>query len=256
MIGIDGALVALALFALITGIGTAAIGAGGIFIIIALYVFTALSASTIAGTTSTTSIATALLVTHYAINTEGLLGDAERALLLILSIAGALGAIAGAVLNTTLADATFGVLLGGFTVLSGLLLLYRQLRGIESATRVDPTTHRGQLVFAIFGFCIGAVGSLFGIGGPVIMTPVLVLLGMPLMAAVAIAQVQSIFLSATAAMTYLTYGAVSLPLVLLLGIPQLVGVAAGWKLAQFITPRWLKLILGVLLIAVGPFLAL
>lgn len=253
---INRTLLALALFALITGIGTAAIGAGGIFLIIALYVFTPISPSTIAGTMSATSIATALLVTYYALNTDELLHGAERTLAVLLSVTGALGAVVGAELNTTLSEATFGVVLGGFTAVVGLLLIYRRVQGVAPAILVDPTVRRGQIAFGGFGFIVGVIGSVFGIGGPVIATPVLVLLGTPLMAAVAVAQIQSIFLSGSATLAYAAHGAVSGPLVIALGIPQLIGVVLGWQVAHRVEAARLELVLGAVLLIVGGYVAM
>lgn len=243
-------------FAFVTGIGAVTIGAGGVFLIIALYLGTPLSASTIAGTLSATSVGTALLISYYGLSTGDILTTEDWPIVVMLSSTGVLGAVAGAELNITISDATFGLLLGGFTVVVGSLVLYRELRDLGPVIDLTLTSRTGLSTVGVFGFAVGMVGSLFGIGGPVLAVPVLVLVGTPLVLAVIVAQIQSIFLSASATASYFTHGAVSWPLVILLGVPQVIGVAVGWKIARSVDPTRLKLVLGASLIILGPLLAL
>jgi uncharacterized protein len=71
-----------------------------------------------------------------------------------------------------------------------------------------------------------------------------------------VAQAQGVFIAMFAALGYLTQGAVSGPLALLVGVPLLAGVLVGWKVAHFVDPARLKVVLGGVLILVAPTLVL
>ena len=57
-------------------------------------------------------------------------------------------------------------------------------------------------------------------------------------------------------MGYLAQGAVSWPLALLIGVPELCGVLIGWKIAHTVPTHWLKYTLVVVLLLLAPYLAL
>jgi hypothetical protein len=118
-----------------------------------------------------------------------------------------------------------------------------------------PNRQRRILIGTI-GFGIGILGAMLGVGGPVVAVPILVVLGVPMLVAVAVAQVQSIFISSFATVGYLAVDAVSLPLVLLVGIPQLIGVVLGWGVAHRVDPHRLRVVLGLVLVLVAPTLIL
>ena len=96
----------------------------------------------------------------------------------------------------------------------------------------------------------GLAAWLLGVGGPVLAVPALVLLRVPFLLAVALAQVQSIFISSFAALGYALQGVIDWWLAVLVGIPLLAGTAAGWWLAHRIPvgslKRWLALVLALI----------
>jgi hypothetical protein len=77
-----------------------------------------------------------------------------------------------------------------------------------------------------------------------------------LLAAVAAAQVQSVFVSGFAAAGYFARDAVSLPLAALVGVPELLGVLVGWRVAHRVPAVQLKRVLAVVLVCLGPYVAL
>jgi len=70
--------------------------------------------------------------------------------------------------------------------------------------------------------------------------------------AVAAAQVQSIFIATFAASGYFLQGNVSVPLAVVIGVPLLLGVVIGWRVAHIVDPERLKVGLGVVLLGSVP----
>jgi len=246
----------LGLVALLSGVGITTVGPGGIFVTITLYSLTPFSSGEIAGTAHVAFVATGLVGTAaYARSGELRTGEG-RAVAAILSASSVAGALAGAYANAFVARSLFGLLLGGVAAATGGIILYRELRGLRPAYSLDATTRRGQIALGVLGLLLGMASGLLGIGGPVLAVPVLVLVGVPLLLAVAVAQVQSIFIATFAATGYLLQGVVSPPLAVLITVPLLAGVVGGWKVAHRVDPGRLKVVLGLLLLAVGPFLTL
>lgn len=247
---------ALVLISLAGGVGITAVGPGGVFVTAALYVLLDVPPGTVAGTASATFVATGLLGTATYLR-SGELGDRAGAVAAgLLSLGGIVGALVGVRLNAMVSEQLFGSLLGGFLALSGVFVWYRTRTSTDERRTLDPTTWTGRAAVTVIGFVVGVPGGLLGVGGPVIAVPLLVAAGMPILLAVALAQVQSVFLAAGATAGYVAQGAVSWPLAVLVGVPELVGVVAGWRVAQHSDPRQLKRGLAVVLLVLGPYLAL
>ncbi|SIR84940.1 hypothetical protein SAMN05421858_4156 [Haladaptatus litoreus] len=244
-------LAVLVVIAFLSGIGITAVGPGGIFITVALFALTDVSSSVVAGTAMTTFVFTGILGSITYLQSGELRTQSGRRLAALVTVPSVAGAVVGALVNTILSDALFGFMLTGFTMLAGASIVYREQRGLGSkwSFRIDSTV--GVAVFGTLGFAVGVLGGLLGVGGPVIAVPLLVVLGVSMLDALAAAQVQSVFLSAFAASTYLMQGAVSIPLAVAIGIPELVGVVVGWRVAHRLDPSRLKLALGGVLVAAG-----
>jgi uncharacterized membrane protein YfcA len=245
----------LAVIALVAGVGITTIGPGGIFLTIALYALTPLSPGTIAGTAQVAFVATGLAGTAAYVRSGELATGETRVLTAVLSASSVAGALAGASLNAHVSRALFGLLLGGLASTVGLVILYRERRGFMPVANVDATTRAGRLALGGLGFSLGLFSGLLGVGGPVLAVPALVLVGVPILFAIAVAQVQSIFIAAFASLGYLAQGTVSLPLAVAIGVPLVAGVLVGWQVAHRVDPDRLKLALGAVLVLVGPYLA-
>lgn len=246
----------LIVIAFLAGVGITTLGPGGIFLTIALYALTTLPSATIAGTAQVAFVATGV-VGSFAYATSG--EFAERAsvtLMVVLSAASIVGAFGGALLNAAVSRGLFGLLLGTVASLTGAIILYRERRGFMPLRRLDVETGRGKGWLALLGVVLGGLSGLLGVGGPVLAVPALVLVGVPMLTAVAVAQVQSVFIAAFAALGYVAQGAISWRLASVLGVPLVGGVVVGWRVAYRVDPERLKVALGVVLLLVGPYLAL
>ena len=113
----------LVCIAFLAGIGCTSIGPGGIFTTIALYTFTTVSSSTVAGTAQLTFIGVGILGSvAYVRSGELTIGNNARTAT-VLSISSVLGTLVGAQTNALVPRDLFGLLLGGFAVLTGLLFI-------------------------------------------------------------------------------------------------------------------------------------
>ena len=106
------------------------------------------------------------------------------------------------------------------------------------------------------GFGVAVAGGLFGIGGPLLSVPLLVVVGVPVLPALGAAQAQSVVIAAVGTIGYAVQGAISWPLALLVGVPELAGVVIGWRIAHRVPAHALTLTLAVILVAIAPYLAL
>lgn len=241
----------LIVVAVAAGIGITTVGPGGVFVTAALYGLTELSAAAVAGTASATFVGTGLVGSSVYVRSGELMTGAAREAAAILSMTGIVGALAGTRANLAMSDRLFGYMLAVFLASVGVLLVYRELVGIAPGGLLGGTVRQRRVVLAVVGTGIGVLGGMLGVGGPVVAVPVLVALGMPMLRAVAVAQVQSIFLALFATIGYLTVGAVDLGVAVLIGVPQLLGVVAGWQIAHLVPPRRLRIALTIVLVGVA-----
>lgn len=249
-------IILLVVVAFLSGVGITTVGPGGIFVTISLYSLTPLSSGTVAGTAHATFIATGLVGSAAYVHSGEMKTDEARTMALILSLSSIIGALIGAYVNSFVPRTIFGLLLGVVAMATGITIVYRERRGLSSLYQLDVARQEGQVVLGVLGFALGITSGLLGVGGPVIAIPALILIGVPMLLALAVAQVQSIFIAAFATIGYLFQGNVSLPVAALVGLPLLAGVVVGWKVAHLVNPAKLKVALGIVLIVVGPYLAL
>lgn len=139
-------------------------------------------------------------------------------------------------------------------------------RGTEPDTKADtgantqhgPRHHprHGLALLIAGGLVVGVASGMFGVGGPLLTVPLLVAIGTPILPALAAAQVQSVIISGVGTVGYLSQSAIDWPLALIVGIPELLGVVIGWRIARRVPTRHLKRILIITLVAVAPLLVL
>lgn len=246
-------LVVVALFA---GVGISAIGPGGIFVTIALFLFVPISSAEVAGTASATFVATGLLAAGLFRRSGDFADGRAREIAAVLSALSVVGAYAGSQANLVVSDDAFGYLLAIFVAAVGGVIVYREAVGLTPGNYLDEVSDRKRrLILSALGFGVGFLGGLLGVGGPVVAVPLLVILGVPMLVSLAVAQFQSIFISAFATAGYWAGDAVSVPLAVLVGIPQLIGVVVGWRIAHLVDEGRLRIVLGAVLVLIAPAIA-
>lgn len=243
-------LVLLALFGLAGGVGITAIGPGGVLPTIGLFALTGLGPAQVAGTAILTHVATGALGT-FAYTRSGQLRDpTTRRTAAILAGAALVATPIGVVVNTVVSAHVFGLLLAMFAVTVAALLWWR--RRVVAPQHAHP----GAFVVAGTGFVVAVAAGIVGVGGPMLTVPLLVVLGVPVLEALAAAQAQSVVIAGAGTVGYLVHGAIDWRLAVLIGVPELAGVVLGWRIAHAVPTQKLTYALVAALVAVAPYLAL
>lgn len=251
MSGIAPSILALlALFGLAGGIGITAIGPGGVLPTIGLFALTGLGPAQVAGTAIVTHIATGALGTAAYTRSGQLRDPATRRTAGVLAGAALVATPIGVVVNTVVSAQVFGLLLAVFAVTVAVLLWCRRRAVLREHA------HPGVLVVAATGFVVAVAAGIVGVGGPMLTVPLLVVLGVPVLEALAAAQAQSVVIAGAGTVGYLVHGTIDWPLAVLIGVPELVGVVVGWRIAHAVPTHKLTYALVAALIVVAPYLAL
>ena len=169
--------------------------------------------------------------------------------LVIATLPGAfVGALALGYAPKRLSLAVLAALLvaAGVRVLSQRALAERH--GVTRATSL-----RADCAVGVFG---GFVSALTGTGGPMVLVPIELWRGVPLLAAVAIGQVAQLPIAATATLGNALAGGVDIVAASAIGVALVPGVFVGRRVASALPLAWLTRALAVLLIVLGAWFAL
>lgn len=245
-------LAVLILVSLIGGIVTTGVGPGGIFVIAGLYVLTNLSEASVAGTSSVAFILGSLIGAIAYVRSN----EMDWRIALVIGLTGAVGTRLGIWVNTLVSRQVFGILLGVLLAILGVMILVRVRYELDSVIKISDGGWKGEIVsLSAIGVFIGTCSGLFGIGGAALTVPVLVLVGVSLLTALAVTQVIVVFLSVFTAAGYVAAGAVRSPLVFVIGAIYTVGCIAGWRMAHRVDTDRLTVALGWSLLVLAPILA-
>jgi uncharacterized membrane protein YfcA len=255
-----GTLVILALFGFAGGVGTTALGPGGVLVTIGLFLLSGLPPAAISGTAIATNVGSAALGTAAFARSGQLRGRDTQRMALVLIAAAVVGTPLGVLVNAQVSGGAFGILLGLCVAAIGALLYVRERQRrarntgtSATATAPEETTPAARIVLPL-GFAVAIVSGLFGLGGQLLSVPLLISIGAPMLPALGAAQAQSIVIAGVGTIGYALRGAIAWPLVLVLGVPLLAGALAGWRIAHAVPTERLRSLLAVMLVAVGAYL--
>lgn len=253
-------LVGLVLFGLVAGVGITAVGPGGVLVTVGLFALTGLPPAQVAGTAIVTHVATGALATAAYTRSGQLRERGTRRAAAVLAAAAVAGTPLGVLVNSVVSGRVFGILLGAFVALVGALVWHRAGRPAAASGHAPAgeggAREPGAPVVAVVGFAVAVASGVFGIGGPMLSVPLLVVLGVPVLSALAAAQAQSVVIATVGTLGYVAAGAVDWPLAALTGVPELAGVLLGWVIARAVPAGALTGSLVVSLFALAPYLAL
>ncbi len=228
------------------GISIGLVGIGGIFLIPLLVAAgtrleDAIGASLVTFTV-TGIVATAIYSRRSAIDWR------SSALTSLGSLAG--GPI-GAKLSVWLPEAAVSACFAVFLVITGVTALARRV-GAEPVTGTFPRIGWPLLVGC--GLVVGVGSGLTGVGGPAIMVPLLLLLGISSSAAIAVSQPNAVAASASGALGHLAFGHIDVSLAAGLSVVAAAGVAAGASIHQRVGATTLRKLVGAACIVLGLWL--
>jgi len=254
-----GTLILLALFGFAGGVGTTALGPGGVLVTIGLFLFSGLPPAAISGTAIATNVGSATLGTGAFARSGQLRGRDTRRMAVVLIAAAVVGTPLGVLVNAHVSGAAFGILLGVCVAGIGALLYLRERQRrapLESDTHPRPPERHIPPAAAVLplGLVVALVSGLFGLGGQLLSVPLLITIGAPMLPALGAAQAQSIVIAGVGTIGYALRGAIAWPLVLVIGVPLLAGALAGWRIAHAVPAERLRSVLAAALIAVGAYL--
>jgi uncharacterized membrane protein YfcA len=263
-----GTLILLAVFGFAGGVGTTALGPGGVLVTIGLLLLSGLPPAAISGTAIATNVGSALLGTAAFARSGQLRGPDTRRMAAVLIVAAVVGTPLGVLVNAHVSGGAFGILLGLCVGAIGLLLYLRERRrratpapapatpapaAARTPTPAADAMPGARLVLPL-GVAVAVVSGLFGLGGQLLSVPLLISIGAPMLPALGAAQAQSIVIAGVGTIGYALRGAIAWPLVLVVGVPLLAGALAGWRVAHAVPTERLRSLLAVVLIAVGAYL--
>ena len=165
--------------------------------------------------------------------------------LTILSFGAAPGAFIGAFVLSHLSTSGIQLGIAALAVLSGLYTLIDDSRVVLS----DRTTSSGFLIGV--GAIVGFLSAVTGTGGPLVLLPILLVSGVPILKAVGLAQAIQIPVGVLATTGNVFFSTIDMGLVTVLGIAVVVGAAVGAMGAQRFSTKYLKTSVAVVLIVVG-----
>lgn len=158
-----------------------------------------------------------------------------------LSMGSILGAVLGVKLNLIIPEGQVKILLYLVVLLSGISILLRKDKN-PSPDKKGFCIKDNLLATVILGFITGTICALSGAGGPVLVMPLLVVMGIPVRTAVGVSLFNSIFIGIPAVTGYLMQCDIKsiVPILILALIFHGVGVYYGSKKAVCINQTLLK----------------
>jgi uncharacterized membrane protein YfcA len=153
--------------------------------------------------------------------------------------------VLGARVNTILSTSVLTVILAALIIFSGYTALTRKKDQDNLARKLNKVS------MVLIGVGVGFGSSLTGTGGPVLLVPILLLLGFISLAAVGISQAIQLPIAIFATIGFVLYGQIDFELGVILGIVQSLGVIIGGKIAHTLPHEKLRAVVAITLIGVG-----
>lgn len=238
-------MIALFVTAVIVGTLIGSVGVGGILLIPALNLMTALSLQESMATALSTFIFTGVVGTYLFQRRGSIDWSLTMPLCAGASLFGFIGAWASSLLDT---DMLMQALAAVILVAGFYTLLSRGSR--RPACFADRSLAQRALLFSI-GAATGFGSGLTGVGGPALSVPIMVLFGFPALSAIGASQVVQIVAALSGSVSHFAYGNIDIPLAALLTVFEIIGVWCGVFVAHAVDGRYLRKAVGILCMLAG-----
>ena len=197
-----------------------------------------------------------------AVSLSSSMGYTKRGLVnfkvgLILELASVTGAVSGGIISSSINENLLKTILGIFLILSGLRLMLRREYEARDYNPVTSNLHHNpefyRMVLALIGsFIAGLLSALLGIGGGVLKIPIiLMILQLPVKEAVATSAFMVGITALSGLSIYIFRGYLKFNHFLPLVTGGIIGALIGLKINDIAKPVYLRLALGIILVAVG-----
>jgi len=240
---VDG--ITLALGAALIGIAIGLVGIGGVFLI-PLLTGAGLPLEDAIGTSLLTFTATGIVATAI----YGRRGSIDWRSAAYTSLGSIVGGPLGARLSVWLPAGAVTMCFAFLLIVTGAATLRR-----SPATERKAEKHLHLATLLASGVAVGVGSGLTGVGGPALLVPLLLLLGVSSSAAIGISQPNAIAASASGAVGHLMFGKIDVPLACSLGVVAGAGVIFGALLHQRFSGDSLRKIVGTACIVLGAWLS-
>lgn len=233
--------VLVALLVLLAGLMIGAVGIGGVLVVPAL--------TDAAGVPLDQAIAASMagfLATGLAavVSRRGGTGRLVAGLW-TLNLAALFGAMLGSAIIDLVSPIAIRLFIGAIAIISGLHALLSRL------SEGDRSAALGQPALGTIGGVVGCGSALSGTGGPVMLLPILMLLGVPVRTGIAMAQMIQLPIALSATGVNAVQGRLDIGLAALVGSLLVLSNFAGVQLSSRVGTAALKRLVAIGLIALG-----
>ncbi len=165
-----------------------------------------------------------------------------------LFISAAPAAFLGAWMSSVIPGKGLEFVIAVLVVFAGANALLTHNNGNQRETALSPAA------LAATGTVTGIGSALSGTGGPLVLVPLLVWLGVPALVTVGLSQAIQVPIAIMATAGNHIYGAVDYRLGLVIAAGTMIGVTGGARLAHLVSPDVLRRVVAWVLVAVGIFI--
>ena len=226
---------------LLVGLLIGAVGIGGVLLVPAL--------TYVGGMAIHVAIASAMVAYFFA----GLVGAIEFARQGSIRWGDAAWLAAGAMPGAFIgAAATNAVPAVALELLIAILIIASALNSLRNSAAGNRSAHAlARRALFVIGLVTGLGSSMSGTGGPLILVPILLWLGTPVLAAVGLSQAIQLPISIFATAGNLVYGVIDVVVAAVLSLLLMIGVWCGARIAHRVSSVALKRFVSFVLLAAG-----
>jgi uncharacterized membrane protein YfcA len=158
-------------------------------------------------------------------------------------------ALMGAQVNSRLNSDLLTLIVAGLVSLSGANAL------VNRGSQEETSRNLGNRALILLGAAVGFGSALTGTGGPVLLVPILVLLGQPALASIGVSQAIQLPIALFAVLGFSLAGEIDASLGLHVGLAQAAGAFAGAQIAHALPVIQLRRLVAAALVGVGLLMA-
>ena len=166
-------------------------------------------------------------------------------LIVPLAIGVFVGAQIGALLTTPIPEYMLKRMIGVLFIAISLFMFYRK----EDTVKKDYSASNALLLG--FGSLIGVYSGLLGMGGGLFMVPILSIMGVPILLAVASSASVTFFAGLSGATRHIMLGQVDLMIGIFASLGVIIGAQIGPAIATRLKPETLKYVFSILIATIG-----